>query len=152
MQQELSAGEGAQAHVSDGLAFRPGVASCTAHLPQVMPSKPPRLPASIHIAEDGKDAGGAGAAATTGGSAQQRMSDYVLPACDSKALCAYLGLFRCAVAFVTGQVMGCAAAAPNCAHLGLFRCGGGQGQGCGAVGARKATRQLVSACLVGAGS
>lgn len=22
------------------------------------------------------------------------MSDYVLPACDSKALCAYLGLFR----------------------------------------------------------
>ena len=52
---------------------------------------PPTFPA----AEDGKDGASAGASSTAAAGAQQRMSDYVLPACDSKALCAYLGLFRC---------------------------------------------------------
>lgn len=101
--------------------------------------KPPRLPAFIRSAEDGKDAAGAGAAATAAGSAQQRMSDYVLPACDSKALCAYLGLFRCAVLCGTGpwhaQLLLSAERGWGC--LGA---GGGQGQGCGAVGARQAAR------------
>lgn len=62
-----------------------------------MPERPPPTLAPLYpaSAEDGKDgqaAGGGGAAPA--GSVQQRMSDYVLPACDSKALCAYLALFR----------------------------------------------------------
>jgi len=59
-----------------GFAFMASTASCP----------PP--------SEDGKDAGGTGTTTAAAGAAQQRMSDYVLPACDSKALCAYLGLFR----------------------------------------------------------
>jgi hypothetical protein len=49
-------------------------------------------------AEDGQQATGASGAAglqQQQGGQQQRLSDYVLPACDSKALCAYLDLFRC---------------------------------------------------------
>lgn len=45
-------------------------------------------------AEDGTTATGTAAAAAPAGSIQQRMNDFVLPACDSKALCAYLGLFK----------------------------------------------------------
>ena len=46
-------------------------------------------------AEDGQQAAnGTGGAAAGAGGVQQRMADFVLPACDSKALCAYLGLFR----------------------------------------------------------
>ncbi|KAL4441042.1 hypothetical protein ABPG77_010473 [Micractinium sp. CCAP 211/92] len=47
-----------------------------------------------YIPEDGTTATGTAAAAAPAGSIQQRMNDFVLPACDSKALCAYLGLFK----------------------------------------------------------
>ncbi|KAL4457392.1 hypothetical protein ABPG75_012257 [Micractinium tetrahymenae] len=47
-----------------------------------------------YIPEDGAAASGTAAAAAPAGSIQQRMNDFVLPACDSKALCAYLGLFK----------------------------------------------------------
>jgi hypothetical protein len=50
-------------------------------------------------AEDGQQAAGASGAGAQQQQQQQgqqqRLSDYVLPACDSKALCAYLDLFRC---------------------------------------------------------
>lgn len=38
--------------------------------------------------------GGAAGGSTGAGAMQQRLSDFVLPACDSKAICAYLALFR----------------------------------------------------------
>jgi hypothetical protein len=55
------------------------------------------LPAIAPSAEDGAEAasGAGGGAAAPPGSLQQRtLSTVVLPACDSKALCAFVDLFR----------------------------------------------------------
>ena len=52
---------------------------------------PPPPPLPPGPAEDGGVSGAQGGAGST---PQQRLSDFVLPACDSKAICAYLALFR----------------------------------------------------------
>jgi len=57
-----------------------------------LPTHPPD-PTHL-LAEGGQDGGSAAGGAAGAGSMQQRLSDYVLPACDSKALCAYLSLFK----------------------------------------------------------
>ena len=70
-------------------------------------------PTPAPAAEDGQQAAGTGgAAAQQQQGQQQRLSDYVLPACDSKALCAYLDLFRRAPCSVLLQ----------CRHAWGLRC------------------------------
>ena len=75
------------------LLIRPAACPCGLHAGGAAPHHPPLGPPPP--AEDGKEGGAGGASGSApSGAVQQRMSDFVLPACDSKALCAYLALFK----------------------------------------------------------